>query len=626
MTTVARKRQPSLEELIDALSPAELQELDEHLATIAQPGEVTARAKVGLYPVPFDWEERLKATFPKYVVHPFAERHRKFWAWVNAIELDSAPDPEVDIWPRGGGKSTGGELAAADLGCRDRRRYCLYVRETQPQADQSVQNVAALLESKPIEDYYPHHAERAVGKYGNSKGWKRERLTTAGGYVVDAVGLETATRGLKHEEQRPDLIIFDDIDGKLDSPATTQKKLDVITHSILPAGSWNCAVLFIQNLIIPNGVATRLVDGRADFLAKRHVNGPYPAVEGLKWEWKEDPTTHIRRAVIIGGKATWPGQPLGACQRMIDQFGLSAFLKECQHRVKDRTEGVVLRFDERHYIDLTDDECRALIADGLRSKRLSVFGGLDFGAWRFAFTLWVVTAKGVVIRIDEYFAQRLEGEAGLAERARGIHETCEYYGIPVEEKGIPIWGDSANPTDIYEINLGWKNGWVGDDGHQVTSRLRCVATMPDGKLRKTAVERTNNLLDTNTLRFRRGIAYEWRLGMNAGSEGTPQFGSRLVWEAENWSYGIPKAGEEQDQDPDDSTADGADMMASSRYGLMSAFAATKLPVEVGHHPDDRKPPFDVRKQKFVQPVHLADLLSEGGRKIPRVQMPRPRGR
>jgi hypothetical protein len=160
----------------------------------------------------------------------------------------------------------------------------------------------------------------------------------------------------------------------------------------------------------------------------------------------------------------------------------------------------------------------------------------------------------------------------------------------------------------------------------VTSRLRCVATMPDGKLRKTAVERMNNLLDTNTLRFRREVAYEWRLGMHAASEGVPQFGSRLVWEMENWSYAIPKPGETQDQDPDDSTADGADMMASCRYALMSAFAATKLPVPIGVWSDDRKAPFDVRKQKFKPVPHLADLLSPAGRKTPRVAMRRPRGR
>jgi hypothetical protein len=424
------------------MEPEEREQVARVLAAQADPH---ARSKVGLYPVPVDWEDRLRATVPKYVVHPFAERHRKFWQWVNAITLDSSPDPEVDIWPRGGGKSTGGELAAQDLGCRDARRYCLYVRETQAQADQSVQNIAALLESPAIavllpaprpaqrrevrqreglEAGAPHHGRRVRrrrGRPGHGHAWPQAR------------GAAARPHHLRRHRRQARLADDDRQEG------------GDITHSILPAGSWNCAVLFVQNLIIPDGIASRLADGRADYLAKRHVNGPYPAVEGLKYEWKEDPTTKIRRAVIVKGKATWAGQPIATCQRMIDQFGLSAFLKECQHRVRDRAEGVVLRFraadeiDEAtgetapsHYIDLSDDECRQLVADALRSKRLSISGGIDFGAWRFAFTLWVVTDKGVVIRIDEYFAQRLEGEAGLAERARAIHETMEFYGIPVD--------------------------------------------------------------------------------------------------------------------------------------------------------------------------------------------------
>lgn len=643
------------------MSPAkvvrsDVDELAELLAYVTDPAERALlaraaaantdprdRAKAGLYPVPFDWEQRLKATFPKYVVHPFADRHRQFWAHVNAVELDGAPRPFVGVWPRGGGKSTGAELAVADLGCRDRRRYFLYVRETQPQADQSVQNIAALLESKAVETYYPHHAQRAVGKYGNSKGWKRTRLTTAGGLVVDAIGLDTATRGLKHEEQRPDCIVFDDIDGKFDSPATTQKKEDTITHSILPAGAPNVMVLFIQNLITANGICSRLTDGRADYLALRQVSGPFPAVVGLKTDWETDPLTKIRRAVIVKGKPSWAGQPISACQHLMDQIGRAAFLKECQHKVRERAEGTVLRFraddlvDEEtkqtapsHFIDVSDDEARRLIADGLRSRRISVFGGIDFGAWRFAFTLWVVTTEGVVVRVDEYFAQRLSGESGLAERARAIHETCEFYGIPVEEKGIPIWGDQANPTDIWEMNVAWKNGWPVEDEQgrprHVTSRLRVVPVASENKLRKTSVERINNLLDTNVLRFRREVSYVWRLGMNAGSEGVEQRGSRLVYEMENWSYPIPKPGEEQDQDPDDSTADGADMMAATRYALMSVFGPTKVKQDLGVYPDDKAAPFDVRKQKFVPPAHVADLLTAGGRRAPRVRMPRPRGR
>jgi hypothetical protein len=99
--------------------------------------------------------------------------------------------------------------------------------------------------------HYPRLAARKVGKYGSSKGWRRNRLRTASGLTVDALGLDTARRGFKVEEQRPDMMIFDDIDGELDTIETTDKKETIITKKLLPAGSKDCAILFVQNLSSP---------------------------------------------------------------------------------------------------------------------------------------------------------------------------------------------------------------------------------------------------------------------------------------------------------------------------------------------------------------------------------------
>jgi hypothetical protein len=152
-------------------------------------------------------------------------------------------------------------------------------------------------------------------------------------------------------------------------------------------------------------VFSRLADGRADFLAERIVSGPYPAVRGLETQWVEDEETGTRRAMIKAGEATWEGQDLAVCQRNIDKFGLSAFLQESQHDVSARKEGLALKFetgDNGNLVDLTDDDVKELVKMG------RVFGGLDFGAWRFAFTLYAVDRGGVVFAIDEFFSQREE--------------------------------------------------------------------------------------------------------------------------------------------------------------------------------------------------------------------------
>ena len=54
--------------------------------------------------------------------------------------------PAWKIWPRAAVKSSTAELAVATLVRRGTRKYCLYVSETQDQADKHVASVAAALE------------------------------------------------------------------------------------------------------------------------------------------------------------------------------------------------------------------------------------------------------------------------------------------------------------------------------------------------------------------------------------------------------------------------------------------------------------------------------------------------
>lgn len=279
------------------------------------------------------WREWLIRIFPDYVKHPFGERHVKFWEWVENIERDIKPRPFVALWPRGGSKSTSAELACVRLGYKRQRSYIWYVSSTQDKADKHVETIGSMLESGNIEDYDPAIAQRKVGKYSNSRGWRRNRLRTKSGLTIDALGLDVGARGGKVENQRPDMIIFDDVDEKFDTMKTTQRKLDLITTTILPAGSADCAVLFVQNLIHENSIAAMLGDGRAEFLNDRIVSGVYPAVVGLAYEMHYEENIKRNRYTITAGQPTWEGQSLATCESQINEWGLSAFLQEAQHDV-----------------------------------------------------------------------------------------------------------------------------------------------------------------------------------------------------------------------------------------------------------------------------------------------------
>ena len=298
-----------------------------------------------------NWEEWLLAFAPGYTKYGFGPHHREFWDWVNQIE-DKRPRPFIGIWPRGGAKSTSAEMAVMMLGAQKKRKYCLYVCQTQDQADDHVSNIATLMESQAMNLAYPGVSDRLIGKYGNIRGWRRNRLRTATGFTIDALGLDTAARGIKLDEQRPDLMVFDDLDQELDTPNTTGKKEKTLSHSIIPAGAENLAIIAIQNMVHADSIFARLADGRAEYLADRIVSGPIPAIKGMAHDVIEGKT------VITGGTATWEGQHLDRCQDMLDDMGITAFLNECQHDTEPPPGGM---FSHLTYVHCKPEEVPDLL-------------------------------------------------------------------------------------------------------------------------------------------------------------------------------------------------------------------------------------------------------------------------
>lgn len=279
-----------------------------------------------------DWGLWLMTLFPTYFSDAggepiaFAPHHIEFYDWLWSIERTAAPRPLIAVWPRGGGKSTNAEIGCVALGARDRRSYGWYVCATQEQADDHVSNIASLLESPVLGDYYPLMGQRALGKYGNVKGWRRNRLRTAQGFTVDALGLDTARRGARLEEQRPDFMVFDDIDQEDDSTETIKKKTAALTKKLLPAGTPTTAVLVCQNLIHAQSIVSQLAHNKADFLSERIVSGPHPALrnariwhDGTKWR--------------VDGIPTWAGQSVERCEAEINRIGPAAWKAECQHDI-----------------------------------------------------------------------------------------------------------------------------------------------------------------------------------------------------------------------------------------------------------------------------------------------------
>ena len=303
-------------------------------AALGEAPAVSARTEL-FRPLPADPMVWLFETFPTYFQNargervPLAPHHEEFWQWLWALRPGVAQRPFIAIWGRGGGKSTSLELGSAVVAYFGLRRYTLYICNTQRQADDHVANVATLLEHLGV--------ERAINRYGFSRGWNINRLRTADGATQDAIGLDAAARGLRVDESRPDLHFLDELDEQLDTLETIDKKIEILTRKILPTGDSALSVVGVQNLPNKDGIFAQLADGRAEFLMERYVSGPHPALRDLpEQDWyvqEPDPLTGARRFRLPGGTPVWAGQDRAACEKLLNDIGPRAFEIECLHRV-----------------------------------------------------------------------------------------------------------------------------------------------------------------------------------------------------------------------------------------------------------------------------------------------------
>lgn len=325
---------PDLAERLSPRQKRQLKQAEAALARLPRPQRQGVNTAGGA-PISSDPEEWLRTLWPGTFTGELAPFHLDFLQWIFARDTSQSA-AGVFVWPRGFAKTTLGRRAPIALATRG-YRYVLYVQAKQDMADDSVQNIGNMLAHPLIARHYPQLAEPQQGVHGNRQGWRRNRVWTQGGLIIDAAGLDTAVRGLNLDDARPDVIVFDDIDGKHDSLKTTEKKLKTIQSSIIPAGAANRVVIVLQNIINPHGVVTRLADANpsypAQFLMDRHVSGPFPAIEGLEYESRRGPDSRpVYR--ITGGRSTWPEvRPVSALEQEMNLIGAEEFIEELQNEV-----------------------------------------------------------------------------------------------------------------------------------------------------------------------------------------------------------------------------------------------------------------------------------------------------
>lgn len=303
-------------------------------------------------------------------------------------------------------------------------------------------------------------------------------------------------------------------------------------------------------------------------------------LKGLTWvyhrvyePWKSGTTDPNKHFISHAGLADNPSIKQAEIDSLTDELKHNpAQLAARLHGHFVRPTGLVLPFDaDKHFDTVTLNHAQQWTQHG----RKKFYAAIDFGLWRFAFGLAVEQPNGGLVLLDEVFSQK----ESLEKRARKIHAVMSKWGVP---KDTLIVGDCANPQDILELDLALD---------RIGSEYRVTGVDAEKKIIKVGIERTENLLNRGAFRVRRGLGegQTWFLGFSSARQGKPVQGSRWVWEINNWQYPNDDAGKAQKDNPDDDSADGADMMAMTRYLVMSWWEQSEQKDERRHF--DQHPGF-----------------------------------
>ncbi len=278
----------------------------------------------------------IKHYFPDQFGRPFTFYQKDFWNWVNGVQPDAKSRPRIECEPRGVGKSTSARGAVVKLLAERKKNYILYICATDNQAQKHFSAIRLMLEAQKLLADYPHLSPRPQKHRPNvAASWSSDRLVTKAGQVVEFISLLGNARGFTTEEgKRPDVFVLDDIDDSKDTPYFTNKKLEILKYSILPARGDNTLILFPQNLIHRDSICQQVRDQRADILSDRIFVGPYPLCkryEAKKVDMKDG--TGAKEWVITYYEPLDDAISKEYCTELLNESGKDSFDSECQQMV-----------------------------------------------------------------------------------------------------------------------------------------------------------------------------------------------------------------------------------------------------------------------------------------------------
>lgn len=322
------------------------------------------------------WREWYRTIFGDAFVDAFGTDHHAEaleWHWMSRTAFLRGGKPDFfayfPIWSRGNGKTTLLRALIIADAClsitANKPSYALIVGGTKKKAKGTAVTISQMLTLPSIKQYYPQLAKVKETDQGQSQGWTADFIYTDANAVFNFIGLDEGVAGTNVADVRPTLIAPDDIDDREDSPVISEGRFQTFTRAVLPTRQHNTLVFFAQNLINRYSTMYRIYTQQERVLTNRKPTDPVPAVRDLKTEQRT--IGGIIKDVVIAGKPSWKKWDLDRVQEEIDTYGLSAFLRECNHEVEQSKEGLILHnYDDDVHV-ITESEFTAMYPGGWQS-------------------------------------------------------------------------------------------------------------------------------------------------------------------------------------------------------------------------------------------------------------------
>ncbi|HWB36936.1 MAG TPA: hypothetical protein VHA75_13015 [Rugosimonospora sp.] len=200
----------------------------------------------------------------------FADPHLE-WCRLARRWMEPVTEPRsvrhAEVAPRETGKSTWWFLilvlwAAA----HGHRKFAAAFADSTGQAETHLATFKAELDRNDLlREDFPKLCEPARRRTGGTTADRQGMLHTRAGFVFAARGIDASNLGLKVGEQRPDLILFDDVEPDESNYSAYQagKRLRTIIDAVLPMNLWAVVVL-VGTVTMPGSVVHQLVRSRVE--------------------------------------------------------------------------------------------------------------------------------------------------------------------------------------------------------------------------------------------------------------------------------------------------------------------------------------------------------------------------